>query len=256
MLVLFVPSVVRLTSPRRGRRAVLPPATPLLPRTTLPLTLLRMSSRTLLCRPSGSATAALLLLSLQPRLRLPTLAVVRRMHRLRYSWHTSCCATDPPMRATMSGWAASPGSSMPRRGPEALPLAPSTAFSCGRRSACRATIYSSVQRRRQALSRGMPTRPAVWSAGSGAGRGQLQVEQQPPHDVRALPAWLHHHLDRIVQEAATCGREDRAAPARASPLSASCCAFSCELSRVVWPIKFKTELPPRYHGIPDTTEFL
>ena len=37
---------------------------------------------------------------------------------------------------------------------------------------------------------------------------------------------------------------------------AGCRAFTPELRSVAWPGKFKPNLPPRYDGTPDPTEFL
>ena len=38
--------------------------------------------------------------------------------------------------------------------------------------------------------------------------------------------------------------------------TAGCRAFTPELRRVIWPGKFKLDLPPRKEGTPDPTEFL
>ena len=38
--------------------------------------------------------------------------------------------------------------------------------------------------------------------------------------------------------------------------TAGCRAFTPELRGVVWPGKFKPDLPPRYDGTPDPAEFL
>ena len=38
--------------------------------------------------------------------------------------------------------------------------------------------------------------------------------------------------------------------------TAGCRTFTPELHNVVWPGKFKTDLPPRYYGTPDPMEFL
>ena len=38
--------------------------------------------------------------------------------------------------------------------------------------------------------------------------------------------------------------------------TAGCRAFTPELRSVVWPSKFKPDLPPRYDGTPDPAEFL
>ena len=35
-----------------------------------------------------------------------------------------------------------------------------------------------------------------------------------------------------------------------------CCAFTPELRNIVWPSKFKPDLPPRYDGTADPAEFL
>ena len=37
---------------------------------------------------------------------------------------------------------------------------------------------------------------------------------------------------------------------------AGCCAFTLEPCGIVWPGKFKPDLPPRYDGTPDAAEFL
>ena len=38
--------------------------------------------------------------------------------------------------------------------------------------------------------------------------------------------------------------------------TAGCRAFAPELRTIVWPGKFKLDLPPRYDGTPDPVEFL
>ena len=38
--------------------------------------------------------------------------------------------------------------------------------------------------------------------------------------------------------------------------TAGCRAFTPELPIVIWPDKFKPDLPPRYDGTPDPAEFL
>ena len=49
----------------------------------------------------------------------------------------------------------------------------------------------------------------------------------------------------------------QAPPQRPAPAgTAGCRAFTQELRRVVWPSKFKPDLPPCYDGTPDPAEFL
>ena len=38
--------------------------------------------------------------------------------------------------------------------------------------------------------------------------------------------------------------------------TAGCRAFTSELRNIVWPGKFKPDMPPRYDGTPDPAEFL
>jgi hypothetical protein len=65
------------------------------------------------------------------------------------------------------------------------------------------------------------------------------------------------HQDRTIQEVAAAGRQNRAALAGGVPSSCGGCrAFTRELRRVVWPTKFKPDLPPRYDGTPNPAEFL
>ena len=55
---------------------------------------------------------------------------------------------------------------------------------------------------------------------------------------------MHLHQDLATR--------NRFAPARDAHVStAGCHAFTRELCRVVWRVKFKPELPPRYDSIPD-----
>ena len=63
----------------------------------------------------------------------------------------------------------------------------------------------------------------------------------------------------IPRAPATVVREhqDQAPPPRQAPLTtAGCRAFTPELRSVIWPRKFKPDLPPRYDGTPDPVEFL
>ena len=62
------------------------------------------------------------------------------------------------------------------------------------------------------------------------------------------------HAPRAV---AAQGHQDQAPPPRrALVATASCRAFTPELHSIVWPGKFKLDLPPRYDGTADPSEFL
>ena len=63
--------------------------------------------------------------------------------------------------------------------------------------------------------------------------------------------------DRAVQEVATAGRQDRPTVVDGVvTYAAGCSAFTRSLRRVVWPVKFKPDLPPRYDGKSNPLEFL
>ena len=75
--------------------------------------------------------------------------------------------------------------------------------------------------------------------------------------MRVLLEQQRQRLDRTVQEVAAAGRQNRAALAGGVPSSCrGCHAFTRELRRVVWPMKFKPDLPARYDGTPNPAEFL
>ena len=51
--------------------------------------------------------------------------------------------------------------------------------------------------------------------------------------------------------------QEQAPPLERAPVAtAGSQAFTSELRSVVWPGKFKPDLPPRYDGTPDPAEFL
>ena len=82
-----------------------------------------------------------------------------------------------------------------------------------------------------------------------------QVVQRPQGEACALPA--SPCQDRVPPEPVVRERQDQAPPPRQVPVtSAGCCAFTPELRHLVWPGKFKSDLPPRYDGTPDPAEFL
>ena len=57
--------------------------------------------------------------------------------------------------------------------------------------------------------------------------------------------------------AATRGYQDQAPPSWRAPVTTTGCrAFTPELRSIVWPSKFKPDLPPHYDGTPDPAEFL
>ena len=63
-----------------------------------------------------------------------------------------------------------------------------------------------------------------------------------------------HH--RAVQDVATAGRHLRATLANGVVTYGTTVAFTRSLRRVVWPVKFKPDLPPRYDGKNNPLEFL
>jgi hypothetical protein len=67
----------------------------------------------------------------------------------------------------------------------------------------------------------------------------------------------HKRQDRTILEVAVVGRENRATlTGGVTSSSGGYRAVTCELRHVVWPTKFKPDLPPRYDGTPNPTEFL
>ena len=69
---------------------------------------------------------------------------------------------------------------------------------------------------------------------------------------RSLP-----RQDRAPPAVGARERQDQAPPPRRAPVTtAGCRAFTPVLHRIVWPGKFKPDLPPRYDGTPDRAEFL
>jgi len=63
--------------------------------------------------------------------------------------------------------------------------------------------------------------------------------------------------NRAVQDVAAAGRNNRVVPTSGLVTnSRGCLALTRELRRVVWPAKFKPELPPRYDGSANPVEFL
>ena len=51
--------------------------------------------------------------------------------------------------------------------------------------------------------------------------------------------------------------QDQAPPPRRAPVTTSGCrTFTSKLCNIVWPGKFKPDLPPRYDGTADFAEFL
>ena len=63
--------------------------------------------------------------------------------------------------------------------------------------------------------------------------------------------------NRIVQDIAQAETQNRKALQGASPPYATgCAAFTRSLSRVIWPQRFKTDLPMGYDGSTNPVEFL
>ena len=77
-------------------------------------------------------------------------------------------------------------------------------------------------------------------------QGEAHVLPAPQHQVRVPP-----------QEVAVPVDQDHVPPPRRPPVAmAGCRAFTAELRNIVWPSKFKPDLPPRYDGTADPAEFL
>ena len=62
--------------------------------------------------------------------------------------------------------------------------------------------------------------------------------------------------NRAVQDVAAAGRHLRATLANGLVTYGTTTAFTRNLRRVVWPVKFKPDLPPRYDGKNNPLEFL
>ena len=62
--------------------------------------------------------------------------------------------------------------------------------------------------------------------------------------------------NRAVQDVATAGRHLRATLANGVVTYGTMAVFTRSLRRVVWPVKFKQDLPPRYDGKNNPLEFL
>ena len=62
--------------------------------------------------------------------------------------------------------------------------------------------------------------------------------------------------NRVVQDIATTGSHLRAALANGVVTYGMTAAFTRSLRRVVWPVKYKPDLPPRYDGKNNPLEFL
>ena len=66
-----------------------------------------------------------------------------------------------------------------------------------------------------------------------------------------------HQAHEPPQEVAVRVHQDHVPPPRRPPVAtAGCRTFTGELRNVVWPSKFKSDLPPRYDGTADPVEFL
>ena len=65
-----------------------------------------------------------------------------------------------------------------------------------------------------------------------------------------------HRHNRAVQDVAAAGRHLRASLADGVVTYGTTVAFTRSLRRVVWPVKFRPDLPPRYDGKNNPLEFL
>ena len=76
--------------------------------------------------------------------------------------------------------------------------------------------------------------------------GEACVLPAPQHQARVPP-----------QEVAVRVHQDQVLPPRWAPVAiAGCRAFTPVLCNIVWPCKFKPDMPPRYGGTTDPAEFL
>ena len=80
--------------------------------------------------------------------------------------------------------------------------------------------------------------------------------RRTPEDARVhIERRQNRHL-RAVQDVAAAGRHLRATLAGGVVTHGTTAAFTRNLRRVVWPVKFKPDLPPRYDGKNNPLEFL
>jgi len=85
--------------------------------------------------------------------------------------------------------------------------------------------------------------------------GSYQEVPRPQENAPALP--VPPRQDRVLPAVAVRGHQEQALPLQRAPVAtAGCRAFTPELRSIIWPGKFKPDLPPRYDGTPDPAEFL
>ena len=80
--------------------------------------------------------------------------------------------------------------------------------------------------------------------------------QRAPPDARVDIECGRDRHNRAVQDVAAAGRQLRPTLANGVVTYGTTGAFTRSLRRVVWPIKFKPDLPPRYDGKNSPLEFL
>ena len=80
--------------------------------------------------------------------------------------------------------------------------------------------------------------------------------QRAPEEVRVSIERGQHRHNRAVQDVAAAGRHLRASLADGVVTYGMTVAFTRSLRRVVWPVKFRPDLPPRYDGKNNPLEFL
>ena len=87
------------------------------------------------------------------------------------------------------------------------------------------------------------------SSSSHRDNSSCRIIQRAPPDARVILERQRDRQNRTIQDVAAAGRQNRAALAGGVvSYSGGCLAFTRELRRVVWPMKFKPELPPRFDG--------
>ena len=104
---------------------------------------------------------------------------------------------------------------------------------------------------RRAAPRRDPPRPAPARE-----ERSCQEIHRPREAALALPALPRQDSAPPVAVPRRPHQDQDSPPKRAPITTAGCRAFTPELCSIAWPVKFKPDLPPRYDGTADPTEFL
>ncbi|KAE8770700.1 Serine/threonine-protein kinase HT1 [Hordeum vulgare] len=84
----------------------------------------------------------------------------------------------------------------------------------------------------------------------------FQIMHDTPPDVRAGHERMHNRQDHVLQDVAIVRHQNRTTLIGGVFTTTGYLALTQELHRVVWPDKFKLDLPPLYDGSTNPTEFL